>query len=70
MGAVGQELSVAVEPGLLEVEGAAAPPTLKEATTGASKGAGKASGAAAAAAKSEKSSSSPRRQSIHKTMSK
>ncbi|XP_074510700.1 protein spire homolog 1 isoform X4 [Sebastes fasciatus] len=44
--------------------GATASPTLKVQTTGASKGAGK------AAAKSEKSSSSPQRPSIHKTMSK
>ncbi|XP_037640588.1 protein spire homolog 1 isoform X5 [Sebastes umbrosus] len=44
--------------------GATASPTLKVQTTGASKGAGK------AAAKSEKSSRSPQRPSIHKTMSK
>ncbi|KAM7382449.1 hypothetical protein PAMP_002176 [Pampus punctatissimus] len=65
--AVGQGLSVAGEPGpsaVAAVAAAAAPPTLKVATTGTSKGAGKASG------KSEKFSSSPRRQSIHKTMSK
>ncbi|XP_053182993.1 protein spire homolog 1-like [Scomber japonicus] len=64
MSSVGQALSVAGESGPSAVEGAAAPPTLKEATPGTSKAAGK------AAAKSEKSSSSPRRQSIHKTMSK
>ncbi|KAM7420214.1 hypothetical protein PAMA_014759 [Pampus argenteus] len=62
--AVGQGLSVAGEPGPSAVAAAAAPPTFNVATTGASKGAGKASG------KSEKFSSSPRRQSIHKTMSK
>lgn len=70
MFAVGQGLSVAGEPGPSVVGGAAASPTeMKGATTGASKGAGKASGAAAAA-KSDKSSSSPQRHSIQKTMSK
>ncbi|XP_049440126.1 protein spire homolog 1 isoform X2 [Epinephelus fuscoguttatus] len=69
MSAVGQGLSVAREPGPSAVGGAQAPPTLKVETTGASKGAGKVSGAAAAA-KSEKSSGSPRRHSIQKTMSK
>ncbi|XP_033496942.1 protein spire homolog 1 isoform X2 [Epinephelus lanceolatus] len=69
MSAVGQGLSVAGEPGPSAVGGAQAPPALKVETTGASKGAGKASGAAAAA-KSEKSSGSPRRHSIQKTMSK
>ncbi|XP_049903509.1 protein spire homolog 1 isoform X2 [Epinephelus moara] len=69
MSAVGQGLSVAGEPGPSAVGGAQAPPALKVETTGASKGAGKASGAAAAA-KSDKSSGSPRRHSIQKTMSK
>ncbi|CAK6970077.1 protein spire homolog 1-like [Scomber scombrus] len=64
MSSVGQALSVAGESSPSAAEGAAAPPALKEATPGTSKAAGK------AAAKSEKSSSSPRRQSIHKTMSK
>uniref|UniRef100_A0A3Q1GJR6 Spire type actin nucleation factor 1 n=1 Tax=Acanthochromis polyacanthus TaxID=80966 RepID=A0A3Q1GJR6_9TELE len=73
MAAVGQGLSVAEGPSA--VEGAAAPPALKGATKAASKGAAKASGAAeaaagAAAAKSDKSSSSPQRHSIQKTMSK
>uniref|UniRef100_A0A3P8SH29 Spire type actin nucleation factor 1 n=1 Tax=Amphiprion percula TaxID=161767 RepID=A0A3P8SH29_AMPPE len=74
MAAVGQGLSVAEGPGPSAVEGPAAPPTLKGATKAASKGAAKASGAAAAAgaaaAKSDKSSSSPQRHSIQKTMSK
>nr|XP_046256308.1 protein spire homolog 1 isoform X1 [Scatophagus argus] len=65
MAAVGQALSVAGG----AVGGATAPPALKGPTTGATKGAGKASGAATAA-KSEKSSSSPQRHGIHKTMSK
>ncbi|XP_039974289.1 protein spire homolog 1-like [Xiphias gladius] len=69
MATVGQGLSVAGGPGPLAVGGAAASPTLREETTGASKGAGKASGAAAAA-KLEKFSSSPQRHSIQKTMSK
>ncbi|XP_008290567.1 protein spire homolog 1-like [Stegastes partitus] len=75
MAAVGQGLSVAEGPGPSAVEGAVAPPTLKGATKAASRGAAKASGAAAAAAgaaaaKSDKSSSSPQRHSIQKTMSK
>ncbi|KAM9353378.1 protein spire homolog 1 [Symphorus nematophorus] len=70
MAAVGQGLSVAGGPGPSAVGGATAAPTLKEATTGAPKGAGKASGAAPATAKPEKSSSSPQRHSIQKTMSK
>ncbi|XP_023127232.1 protein spire homolog 1 isoform X6 [Amphiprion ocellaris] len=72
MAAVGQGLCVAEGPGPSAVEGPAAPPTLKGATKAASKGAAKASGAAAgaAAAKSDKSSSSPQRHSIQKTMSK
>ncbi|XP_036931735.1 protein spire homolog 1 isoform X5 [Acanthopagrus latus] len=73
MAAVGQGLSVAggpgPSPGPSAVKGATAPSPIKEATTGASKGAGKASGAAAAA-KSEKSSGSPQRHGIQKTMSK
>ncbi|KAM8734978.1 protein spire homolog 1 isoform 6-T6 [Acanthopagrus schlegelii] len=73
MAAVGQGLSVAggpgPGPGPSAVKGATAPSPIKEATTGASKGAGKASGAAAAA-KSEKSSGSPQRHGIQKTMSK
>ncbi|XP_040901305.1 protein spire homolog 1 [Toxotes jaculatrix] len=69
LAAVGQGLSVAEGPGPSAVGGATASPTLKGTTTGASKGAGKASGAAAAA-KSEKSSGSPQRHSIQKTMSK
>ncbi|KAI3361459.1 hypothetical protein L3Q82_013625 [Scortum barcoo] len=64
MAAVGQGLSVAVEPGP-----SAASPSLRGAKAGQSKGAGKASGAAADA-KTEKSSSSPQRHSIQKTMSK
>ncbi|XP_032373662.1 protein spire homolog 1 isoform X6 [Etheostoma spectabile] len=82
MAAVGQGLSVVGGPGSGPGSGpgpgpgpsaagrATESPTLKVETTGASKGAGKASGAAAAAAKSEKSSGSPRRHSIHKTISK
>ncbi|XP_034729917.1 protein spire homolog 1-like isoform X6 [Etheostoma cragini] len=80
MAAVGQGLSVVGGPGSGPGPGAGAGPSatgratespkLKVETTGASKGAGKASGAAAAAAKSEKSSGSPRRHSIHKTISK
>ncbi|KAM9852583.1 protein spire homolog 1 [Aulostomus maculatus] len=74
MAAVGQGLSVAGGPGPSAVEGAAAPPAARGAKTGSSKGARKVPGATAAAAaatvKSTKSSSSPRRQSIHKTMSK
>ncbi|XP_042345053.1 protein spire homolog 1 isoform X2 [Plectropomus leopardus] len=69
MTAVGQGLFVAEGPGPSTVGGATASPALKVETTGASKGTGKASGAAAAA-KSEKSSGSPRRHSIQKTMSK
>uniref|UniRef100_A0A4W6E3C6 Spire-type actin nucleation factor 1b n=1 Tax=Lates calcarifer TaxID=8187 RepID=A0A4W6E3C6_LATCA len=69
MAAVGQGLSVAGGPGPSAVGEAAASPTLKVTTTGARKGAGKVSGAAAAT-KSEKSSSSPQRHSIQKTMSK
>ncbi|XP_029306879.1 LOW QUALITY PROTEIN: protein spire homolog 1 [Cottoperca gobio] len=69
MAALGQGLSVAGGPGPSAMGGAAEPPTMKVETKGASKGARKASGAAAAA-KSEKSSSSPQRHSIHKTMSK
>ncbi|XP_051261174.1 protein spire homolog 1-like isoform X8 [Dicentrarchus labrax] len=67
--AVGQGLSVAAGPGPSAVEGASASPTLRGVTTEASKGAAKASGAAAAA-KSEKSSSSPQRHGIQKTISK
>ncbi|XP_073342012.1 protein spire homolog 1-like [Pagrus major] len=69
MAAVGQGLSVAGGPGPSAVKGATAPSPMKEATTGASKGAAKASGAAAAA-KSEKSTGSPQRHGIQKTMSK
>ncbi|XP_068590693.1 protein spire homolog 1 isoform X4 [Cebidichthys violaceus] len=69
MAAIGQGLSVAGGPGPSSVGGATAPPTVKVETTEASKRAGKVSGAAAAA-KSEKSSSSPQRHGIHKTMSK
>ncbi|XP_068179809.1 protein spire homolog 1 isoform X2 [Antennarius striatus] len=68
MAAVGQALSVAGGPGLSAVGGSAASPDLKSATTGASKGAAKASGVAAP--KSEKSSSSPQRHGIQKTMSR
>ncbi|XP_041797793.1 protein spire homolog 1 isoform X6 [Chelmon rostratus] len=70
MAAVGQGLSVAGGPGPSAVGKATTSPTLKGAPAGSSKGAGKTSGAAAAAAKSEKSSSSPQRHSIQKTMSK
>ncbi|KAK2844143.1 hypothetical protein Q5P01_010802 [Channa striata] len=69
MAAVGQGLSVAegLEPSVAKE--AVMAPTSKG--TGASKGAGKAVGAgAAAAAKSDKSSSSPQRHGIQKTMSK
>ncbi len=69
MAAVGQGLSVAGELVPSAVGGAVASPTLKGATARASKEAGKASGAAAAA-KTEKSSSSPQRHGIQKTMSK
>ncbi|XP_044064416.1 protein spire homolog 1-like isoform X6 [Siniperca chuatsi] len=69
MTALGQGLSVAGGLGPSAVGGATASPALKGATTGAWKGAGKASGAAAAA-KSEKSSSSPQRHGLQKTMSK
>ncbi|XP_026226855.1 protein spire homolog 1-like isoform X2 [Anabas testudineus] len=69
MVALGQELSVSGGPGPSDVGGATASPTLKGATAGASKGAGKPSGAAAAA-KSDKSSSSPQRHNLQKTMSK
>ncbi|KAM9724204.1 protein spire homolog 1 isoform 2-T2 [Menidia menidia] len=70
MTAVGQGLSVAAEPEpLMEAAGAAAPPTLKESPKVTLKGAGKATGAAAAA-KADKSSGSPQRHGIHKTMSK
>ncbi|XP_061571662.1 protein spire homolog 1 [Cololabis saira] len=72
MASVGQGLSVADGPGpSAEAKaGAAAPPTpSKGATKAASKGAGKAAGAAAAA-KADKSSGSPQRHGIHKTMSK
>ncbi|XP_028985195.1 protein spire homolog 1 isoform X1 [Betta splendens] len=67
--AVGQGLSVDGEPGPSVVGGAAAPPAVKAATTEASKGTGKAS-AGATGAKSDKSSSSPQRHGVHKTMSK
>ncbi|XP_033971476.1 protein spire homolog 1 isoform X2 [Trematomus bernacchii] len=67
--AVGQGFSVAGGPGPSAEGGAAAPPTLKAEKKGASIGAGKASGATAAA-KSEKSSSSPQRHGLHKTISK
>lgn len=73
MAVVGQGLSVAGGPGPgpepSTVKGATAQSPIKEATAGASKGAGKAPGAAAAA-KSEKSSGSPQRHGIQKTMSK
>jgi len=63
-------LSVAAGPGPLMTEGeASVPPTLKESTKAASKGGGKATGAAASP-KADKSSGSPQRHSIHKTMSK
>ncbi|KAL3060715.1 hypothetical protein OYC64_015129 [Pagothenia borchgrevinki] len=67
--AVGQGFSVAGGPGPSAEGGAAAPPTLKAEKKVASVGAGKASGATAAA-KSEKSSSSPQRHGLHKTISK
>ncbi|XP_056262015.1 protein spire homolog 1 isoform X2 [Pseudoliparis swirei] len=72
VGPMGQGLSVAGGLGPSAVGGAMAPPTVKIETTGALKRAGKVSGptAAAAAAKCEKSSSSPQRHAIHKTMSK
>ncbi|KAK5892836.1 hypothetical protein CesoFtcFv8_013186 [Champsocephalus esox] len=64
-----QGFSVAGGPGPSTEGGAAAPPSLKAEKKGASIGAGKASGATAAA-KSEKSSSSPQRHGLHKTISK
>lgn len=78
MAAVGQGLSVAGGPGPSAEGGAVAPPLSKAATTGTSKGAGKAAAgagatataAAAATTKSDKSSSSPQRHGIQKTMSK
>ncbi|XP_075897153.1 protein spire homolog 1 isoform X2 [Nelusetta ayraudi] len=82
MASVGQALSVAGGSALSAESGAAAPVVTQRATAGASKGpekgaatgaaaAGAGAGAAAAAAgKSEKSSVSPRRHSIQKTMSK
>ncbi|XP_071325341.1 protein spire homolog 1 isoform X2 [Trachinotus anak] len=69
MAAMGQGLSLAGEPGPSAAGGAPESPTLRGASAGASKGAGKAPGAAAAA-KSDKSSSSPQRHGIQKTMSK
>ncbi|XP_041844263.1 protein spire homolog 1-like isoform X5 [Melanotaenia boesemani] len=70
MAAVGQGLSVAGGPEPLKAAGGAtASHTLKGAAKAASKGAGKASGAAAAA-KADKSSGSPQRHGIQKTMSK
>ncbi|KAM6935121.1 protein spire homolog 1 [Lycodopsis pacificus] len=71
MASIGQGLSVACGPGPSSVGGATAPPTVKVETTEASKRAGKSAAVPeAAAAKSEKSSSSPQRHGIHKTMSK
>ncbi|XP_019946712.1 protein spire homolog 1 isoform X2 [Paralichthys olivaceus] len=78
MAAVGQGHSVAEGPGP-SVEGGIAPsPVVKRATIGSPKGAARPAGAAAvakpdgaaAAAKPERSSSSPQRHSIQKTMSK
>lgn len=69
MAAVGQALPVAGGPGPSAVGEDTTSPTLKGATMGASKGVEKASGAAVAA-KSEKSSTSPQRHGIQKTMSK
>ncbi|KAM6910469.1 protein spire homolog 1 [Xenentodon cancila] len=70
MASVGQGLSVAEGSGLSAAEGgAAASPAFTGATKAASKGAGKATGASAAA-KADKSSGSPHRHGIHKTMSK
>ncbi|XP_077951663.1 protein spire homolog 1 isoform X2 [Gasterosteus aculeatus] len=63
--AVGQGLSVAGDPGPSSVGGATASPTVKVGKAGAPKRA-----APEAAAKSEKSTSSPQRHGIHKTMSK
>ncbi|XP_034467116.1 protein spire homolog 1 isoform X2 [Hippoglossus hippoglossus] len=69
MAAVGQGLSVDEVPGT-SVEQAVEPsPAVKRATMGSPRGAAKPAGAAAAA-KSERSSSSPQRHSIQKTMSK
>ncbi|XP_030013747.1 protein spire homolog 1 isoform X2 [Sphaeramia orbicularis] len=65
MASVGQEFSVAAPSAVGE---ASAAPALKAATKAAPKAAGKAS--ASAAVKSEKSSSSPQRHSLQKTMSK
>lgn len=75
MAAVGQVLSVAGGPGLSAEGGAAASMVTQQATAGTSRGPEKVPGAAAATAaaaagKSEKSSVSPRRHSIQKTMSK
>lgn len=69
MAAVGQALSVAGGPGPSALGEGTTSPALKGVTTEASKGAEKASGAAVAA-KSEKSSTSPQRHGIQKTMSK
>lgn len=75
MAAVGQALSVAGGPALSAESGAAASTATQRATAGPSKGPEKGPGAAAAAVapaagKSDKSSVSPRRHSIQKTMSK
>ncbi|XP_067367246.1 protein spire homolog 1 isoform X3 [Channa argus] len=71
MAAVGQGLSVAEGLGPSVVTEPTVPHSLRGRTTGASKGDGKAVGAGAStAAKSDKSSSSPQRHGIHKTMTK
>lgn len=69
MAAVGHALSVAGGPGQSAVGGNTAPTTLKGAAAETSKGAEKVS-RSAVAAKSEKSSMSPQRHGIQKTMSK
>ncbi|XP_062255836.1 protein spire homolog 1 isoform X1 [Platichthys flesus] len=69
MAAVGQGLTVDEGPGTSVEEAVAPSPVVKRATIGSPKGAAKPAGAAAAA-KSERSSRSPQRHSIQKTMSK
>ncbi|XP_060936598.1 protein spire homolog 1 isoform X2 [Limanda limanda] len=68
MAAVGQGLTVDERPGMSVEEAVGPSPVVKKATIGSPKGAAKPAGAAAAA-KSERSSSSPQRHSIQKTMS-
>ena len=69
MAAVGQGLPVDEVPGPSVEEAVEPSPVVKRASIGSAKGAANPAGAAAAA-KSERSSSSPQRHSIQKTMSK